>query len=220
MAINWSATGEMLSGLGTTGGAIAIIVAALVGQRAVADFRRQKQIEREIEHAERALAVAYQLEMALSAIRSPMTSGGEESESRSELEKTDWFAGTMEEIQKRIVHSNIFFQRIRRFSAQFDEALAVLPFVKAYFGPEAGKALSDLISTRHSVRVYADAYGDNPGTDLEFQKTIQSYIYEGFAHNGVDPIKNVVDESIAILDRVLIPVIRSVRTSDNALANP
>jgi hypothetical protein len=176
---DWSATGDMLSGIGTIAGALAIVMAAWLGRSAVTDYRHQKIVDRELQHAERALAVAYRIRLAVSSIRSPMSTAVELSTSKEELEKTDWFVELPEGGQNRTVQANVFYQRIRFFAPAFDEAVEVLPLVKAYFGDEAEKAMTELIHARHSVRVYADAYSRDEGADPEFSSKIRSYIWKG-----------------------------------------
>ena len=198
----------MLSGIGTIVGAVAIILAAILGRVAVASVRRQKQVERQIEHAEKALTAAYQLQAAASTIRSPLSTSTELSSSREELEATEWFDRLTEGQKDRTVQSNIFYQRIRHFEDVYNSALAVRPFVKAYFGDEADEAFRKLIHARQSVRVYADAYARDEGHDPKFSRKIESYIWEGAVVNGEDPIASEVGNAIKILESKLLPVIR------------
>ena len=209
MPIDWAATGAMLSGFGSLGGGFAILGAAYLGRRAVQDFRKQKTAEKEIDHAERALAAIYKVQSSLSSIRSPMSSAHELGEARAELEETDWFANLSNAQKDRTVQTNVFFQRIRHYQSDYDEALSVMPFVRAYFGDEVEKALRDLIHCRHSVRVYADAYGRDEGHDPDHSRTVESMIWEGAAPGGVDPVAAKANAALAILENALLPVIRS-----------
>lgn len=209
MSIDWAATGAMLTGWGTLGSAAAIVVAAYFGRQAVQDFRQQKTAEREIEHAERALAAVYRVESSLSSIRSPMSTAHELAEARSELEERPWFAELPERQQDRTVQTNVIYQRIRHYQTDYDDALSVMPFVRAYFGEEVEKALRDLTHCRHSVRVYADAYGRDTGRDQQHSERIESIIWEGAAPGGVDPIASKAKAALSILENALLPVIRS-----------
>lgn len=177
--IDWAATGQMVSGIGTLAGAKAIIVAAIVGRDVVASFRRQKQVERQIEHAERALTTSYQLKEAIGVIRSPLSTSHELASSREELETTDWFSNLENDEKSRTVQANVFYQRIRSFEDTYSSALSILPFVSAYFGKEAEEAFRKLIKARHTVRVYADAFSKDSRADRAFSRTIESYVWEG-----------------------------------------
>ena len=208
--IDWAATGQMLSGVGTIGSAFAILLAGLLGRQAAANFRRQKQAEREIEHAEKALAAAYKIESALSTIRSPLTTGSESSESSAELDEFEWFKMLSDNEKSKKTQSNVFYRRIRYFQDDFDSAIAVLPFVKAYFGNEADRALRDLIHCRHTIRVYADAYARDRMHDHDYSLKIESFIWEGAeVEDGMDPIGKRVRLDLKALEAVLLPVIRS-----------
>ena len=206
---DWAATGEMLSGIGTIGGAVARVVVAFLGRSAVTDFERQRQAERKIEHAEKALTVAYQLQSAIQAIRSPMSTASELEKSREEIEKNDWFNSLADNKKQRAIQANVFYQRIRSFQEFYDAGLSTLPFVKAYFGNDAEKSLRELIRARQSVGVYADAYMRDEGIEPEHTRTVASYIWEGGINpDGLDPIKSKTDAAIEQLESVLLPVIK------------
>lgn len=199
----------MISGIGTLAGAAAIVIAALLGRSAVTDFRQQKVAERELQHAEKALAAAYKMQSALSSIRSPLSTGIELSESEDELKDTDWFGGLLDAKKKRVIQSNVFYRRIRTFKEAFDEGIEMLPFVKAFFGEASEMALRDVIHARHTVRVYADAYTDDEGTDPDFSMTVRSNIWESGSATNTDPVKTKVEEAIAVLEGNLLPIIRT-----------
>lgn len=207
---DWAATGSMLSGLGTIGGGIAIVIAAFLGRQAASNFRKQKVAEREIDHAERALASAYKLQSAISFIRSPLSTATELDESREELDQTKWFKDLTEDKRSRIIQSNVFYRRIRRFEKDFDEANSLLPFVKAYFGEQVYESLRDLIHCRHTVRVYADAYARDEGHDPKHSRRNESFIWEGgLGEDGSDPIETRVVKAISTLEGALLPTIRT-----------
>lgn len=198
-----------MTGIGTIASALAIMAAGLLGREAVANFRRQKQVERQMAHAERTLAAAYRLDDAISSIRSPLSTSAELNDAGEELEKFDWFNQLDEQRKKRTVQTNVFYQRIRHFKSAFDEGLEMLPFVKAFFGDEEESALRELIRVRNSVRVYADAYSNDHAEDADFSKKIQSYIWEGMTDpSGNDPIKTECKKAISILEDSLLPIIR------------
>jgi len=207
--VDWAATGSMLSGIGTIGGAVALVVAAALGRRAIKDIRHEKITEREINYAERALTSAYKLANAISSIRSPITTGFETQQSRQELEETDWFANLDSESKERTVYSNIFYQRIRSYQDDFNEASLLLPSLKAFFGSETQNALREMIHARHIVRVYADAYIRDRGQNPDHSRTIERHIWEGALPDEIDPIASTCNSSVSKLEEVLLPIIRS-----------
>lgn len=86
-AIDWSATGAMLSGVGALGGAVAVLIAASVGKSTFEAWKRQKIEERRTELAETSLILAYKIQDAMSVIRSPVTMGDENDAAEQALRK-------------------------------------------------------------------------------------------------------------------------------------
>ena len=209
MPIDWAATGAMLTGIGTIAGAGSIIGAALLGKKAASNFREQKQAEREMEFAERALAVAYKLQSAFDAIRSPMSSASDLESAEGELKDQDWFVHLANGRKKQTIQANVFFQRVRHFEEDFDEALALVPFVRAYFGNAAGEALTDIVHCRRLVTVYAEAYAKNDFNDKSHTETIQAHIWRGWTSNDDDPVRKKIETALNVLEDQLSPVIRT-----------
>ena len=199
----------MLSGIGTVGGAVAVLIAAIVGRSAFADYRKQKLLERQIEHTDKALVCAYKLNMALSSIRSPMSTESESSESEADLTARNQFENVDADRRRLAIQANIFYIRARRHAEDFDDAVKALPFVKAYLGQKAFDALSELIGCRNSVLVYANAYADDRHVDSELSQKITEHIWEGYGdvHQG-DPIKRRIDTAIADLEEIALPILR------------
>lgn len=201
----------MLSGIGTIGGAAAVLVAAILGSNAFATYRQQKLLERQIEHADSALTSAYKLNLALSTIRSPMSTVGDLTESERSLDQEN-LARMTDDRRRLMIQANVFFTRANKFTGDFDKAIQSLPFVKAYLGNAAFDALSSIIRAKQTVLVYANAYSDDRGNDTEFRKKIEEHIWEGFGDHGDepggDPIQGTVNEAIAILEKIALPILR------------
>ena len=201
----------MLSGIGTIGGAAAVLVAAILGSNAFATYRRQKLLERQIEHADSALTSAYKLNMALSTIRSPMSTAGDLVESERALDQEN-LARMTDDRRRLMIQANVFFTRANKFTPDFDKAIQSLPFVKAYLGNSAFDALSSIIRAKQTVLVYANAYSDDRGNNPDFRRKIEEHIWEGFGNHGDkpggDPIQRTVNEAIAILEKIALPILR------------
>ena len=198
----------MLSGIGTVSGSVAIVVAAFLGRNALKNFRHQKVVERQVEQAEKALTVAYRLKDAISEMRSPMTLPHESEESRAELNGKDWFDSMPNDRQQRYVQSNVFYQRMRHHKDAFDMAFSIIPFAKAYFGPEAEESFRKILKCGRSVRVYADAYARDEGHDPDFSLKIENKIWEGASPDDEDNILTDINGAIAALEAKLLPIIR------------
>jgi hypothetical protein len=77
----------MLQGLGTMGGAIAVLAAAIIGSTTFKSWKRQKMAERKAEQAERILTVAYKVRRDLSHVRSPAMWNHETDAAEAELKE-------------------------------------------------------------------------------------------------------------------------------------
>ena len=214
MPVDWGATGDMLSGIGAISGAVAVGVAAWLGSDALRNFREQKISERQIEHAERTLAITYKLEDALKSLRSPMSTAHELTESEKQLQTQDGFKSMPESELKRFVQANVYYLRIRQSQTTFDEAFEALPYARAYFDREVEQSLRKLVQCRRTVQVYADAYARDRGVDAALDKKISETLWEGY---GDDPMTREIEGAIARTEDRLLKVIRM--TTSKALAN-
>ena len=195
----------MLAGLGAVGGSIALVIAAWVGNRVATDVRRDRHAEREMGHAESILTTAYRLKDIIAAIRSPMSTGGELSESESALAENDALKFGDENAKRRLIQANVFYLRANRHKDAFQAAYDLLPVAKAFFGDEVQDALFQFIKARHEVLVAADMYGRGPYQDADFNHKLERTFWTDFPD---DEIKPRLEASVETLERVLIPIIR------------
>mgnify|MGYP001232343643 CR=1 FL=1 len=191
MPIDWSATGEMLSGIGTIGGAAAVLVAAVLAKNTVDSWKRQKIAERKFEHAERTLVASYNAREALAHIRSPMIHGHELHSARQQLETEAGWAGFDKAKQDRLETAQAMINRMQDTQAAFAELADCTPFAKALFGDELDKALRQLHRQRWIVRTYVDAYADGGG-DPEWLVEVRSEMWQ-----PMDSTKGKVSAAIA-----------------------
>lgn len=85
---DWAATGSCLQAIAGFASAAAIIYAARKGLNTFAQWRRQRQADRQIAVAERVLTLVYRAKDAFRAIRSPAVFSGELSQAEESLEQT------------------------------------------------------------------------------------------------------------------------------------
>lgn len=209
MSIDWSATGDMLSGIGTIGGAVAVLIVAILGSDALTNFRAQKMAERQMEHAEEILATSYRLKSALDQIRSPFSSSTELEKSKADLEKGDVLNGMPAARAEKFVQANVYYIRSNNFSEEFSKAYDLLPYAAAYFGQEVKNSLEMLIQNRHRIRVFADAYARDRGSDNVLDKQVSAALWKGYAIDTEDDqITKTTDAAVENLEGVLIPIIR------------
>lgn len=99
--IDWAATGDMLSGIGTVVGALAVIVAAVIGSRTFDNWKRQKLAERHIEQAERILTATYKVRRGLSHVRSRMMWAHETAAAEEQLKASDEWERAFPESERK-----------------------------------------------------------------------------------------------------------------------
>ena len=207
--IDWSATGDMLSGLGTLGGAIVIAITAYLGRDALNMFVLQHQSERKLQHAEAILTAAYKIARALDAIRNPFASSHELEISKKELEGNNSFDDIPKIRRDRHIQANVFYIRARYFNDDFDHAENLVPVAAAFFGKIVKDALESLIKNRFNVSIYADAYSRSIGSDEDFDRKISAAMWKGSATNPEhDEITISTNKAISELEENLFPVVR------------
>ncbi len=176
--IDWSATGAMLSGLGTLIGAFAVIYAASI-------WKKQKIAERRMVLAEKILHSAYDAKRALDAIRSPF--------SYLDLKLT--------KEQQRSATATDYSNRLQNTSTQQQALFDNIPMAKALYG-KYGEALEKALSSLHhqfhlihlDVQEYTSQHYES--YDLELKTKIRNSMYGGAAH-GQDDRNNEMSRNIA-----------------------
>lgn len=159
-AIDWVATGSMLSGWGTLAGSGAVIFAAVKAGDAVTNWKRQKIAERKMEIAERILTASYKAQAALARVRSPFMWANEEYAAREKLEEHAAFDENTPERQKRLVVAQAYFSRIdagRDDRLLLDEAK---PLAKVLLGDAVESAIGNLSHQFWVIQTYVEEYID------------------------------------------------------------
>ena len=190
MPIDWSATGDMLSGIGAVGGAVTALVAAILAKNTVESWKQQKVAERKFEHAERTLVATYNAREALAHVRSPLIHAHELHSARQELEASPEWTTVDDAKQDRMITAQAMVNRMAHTQAAFTELAACIPFAKAMFGNDLEEALRELHRQRWIVRTYIDAYVD--GGDGDWMVEVRSELW-----NSMDAPKGKVSDAVA-----------------------
>jgi len=205
--IDWVATGAMMQGFGTIGGAIAVFWGAW---RATDAWKEQKRLERRQEVADRILTATYKAKSALSYIRSFMLHGHELAAASELLEKDEDYQLQLAAKQKRIVSAQVYYTRIantRKDQLALEECL---PLARALFGEEIEKAASDLLHQFWIVQVNANSYVDDwNGNDQNFTKSIRRALTEADATPGeANEVSEKIATAVATIERVCVPALK------------
>lgn len=206
-AVEWSAFGTALSGAGTVVGAVAVIVAALVGSRTFESWRKQTLSQRRIDQAERILTAAYKARSALGYVRSPLMEAHELKMAESHLEKQESWAAVDDKRKSRMGLTQSYYNRL---NAVLDERRAVeecLPMARALFGEPVEKALELLNRQFHLVQIAVDS-NSLDGNDREFARSLREDISSSSGSDRRNKMNDLIEEQVKQIEAVCVPVLR------------
>ena len=218
MAIDWSATGAMLSGIGGIAAAIAIGAAALVGKRTVDDWREEKLGERRFELAEQILVTAYRCRDELARVRNGALSS-QEIEAAVTLLKA---RGHEIKVGNDDVDRKVFAQGIelRLENAVWSDFDRLRPRALAYFGDAAVKGIQCALEQKRRTWAGALRYfvlqSPDPFANAQalaaFDKNLEELehlVMAGRIDGRDDEIALAMDDAVRDLESLLLPVLRS-----------
>lgn len=142
-AIDWSATGTFVGGVGTVLGAVAVIVTAAKAADTFRQWKLQRLEDRRMELAEQALATVYKLDPAITFIRSPMVSGEENAAARQTLRDQNLINDETPEPRVNVLTTaQATLNRIRSYRELFDKLAEIRPVIRTIFGLETEQSLA------------------------------------------------------------------------------
>lgn len=222
-AIDWDATGSMLSGWGTLIGAGAVIYAGIKG---FDQWKKQKLTERKMEIAERIHTASYRAQAALNRVRSPMMWAAEEYAARAKLEEDKEFIGNNpKDRQKRLVTAQAYYTRLSKVREERLALEEAKPLANVLFGQPVEQALEKLDHQFWVVQTYVDEYidhgeapppGNGPepnGLYIQWQernKLIKAAIYRHH-RNDDDEIGKAVKEASAVIDAAVAEILTGTK---------
>lgn len=201
----------MLQGIGTIGGALAVLAAAWFGASTFERWRQQKLSERRIEQAERILTATYKVRRQLSYVRSPAMWKNEEDAAEAKLkENGQWDEAGGDNERKKMTTAQAYYTRI--FNAKDDrQALdECLPMARALFGEELEQALDKLNRQFWTVQVAVDAImRDRQGLDRPFRQKMDRVVWEEYAGDDeVNEVDQTIAEQVKTIEDICVPVLR------------
>jgi hypothetical protein len=208
VAIDWSATGDMLAGIGAIAGAAAIVGAAWLGRLAIADYRNQKLADKEIDAAEAVLTAAYREEDALEGMRGRFMPAGELHASEEQLKELGLPLDGMSNSEKMAyVQRGVVYRRAEFFKNDFDAVFQAIPAARAYFGTEIVERLKALPRARNRILHSADFLpmmekDSLRSDDAAFWRGVRCDVF-GIPVDGVDTLSDEVKGAIVRLETKL-----------------
>lgn len=155
-AVDWGATGDFWSGIGTTAGAVAVVVATFKAKNALDDWKAQKLSERKIEQAERILEAAYEARDALAYVRQANLPELEKEKAHAELIKRSAMPFSEVSIQLRMA-SQARLMRLDSVQQKAEKLLNCRPMAKAFFNDALYNAITLLHDQFVQLRFHLDA---------------------------------------------------------------
>ena len=215
--IDWSATGSMIAGIGTSIGAGAVIYAAHKGADTFNEWRRQKHHERCISLAEEILTLTYKLKRAFEGIRSPAIFAGEMSEIAEKLRESG-LIDREEEPDQLLTTAQAALSRTDFHRGLFDRLLDNIPVAKAIFGDQVADQMNVFWSLRVRITTAAHSYvrdrrslpagSDRQLRQQERRERNENILWAGGDENGIDQFEVDLVGAIAHLERFLLPILR------------
>lgn len=207
MPIDWSATGDMLSGLGTIGGAAAVAWGAHRAADTLRGWKNQKIAERKFEHAERTVIACFNAKVALEHVRGRTLWAHEFSSARKDLEQQEGWALIPEGRRDRLFGVQARFNRLKQTYAEQEELAACIPLAKAMFEQSLETALSNLHRQFWIIRTWNDALAEDEGGDPEFSVKIRRELMSEDPEDS--EVTKTIAASLADVDAICLPVLRA-----------
>ena len=177
-AIDWSATGDFWSGIGTMVGAVAVFVTAAKAADTINYWKAQKLAELKIDQAGKILTAVYEAKDALEYARGVMTWAYELDKAREEAEKFERWGVSLPAERDRLVTAQARLNRLNQIRDKQKALVERLPMAKALWNDELRQALTDFHHQFWVLETYIQAYvDDEQGVDADFTKRIREGMY-------------------------------------------
>lgn len=207
MTIDWSATGSMISGVGSWvqagagffGGA-AVLIAAKRAADTFGSWKRQKITERHMYQAESILTATYRAKYVLIELRNPIHSRMEQNKAARCLMELRPQSGDFQ----AMVTAQVYFNRLEDAMEARMGIYRAIPFGKTFWGDAMEEALVKLHQQFYLVATYASEHANHDYTMVDHEsiarrKLIRDALYFNEAEQN-DEIGTNTREAVAIIE--------------------
>lgn len=207
-ATEWTAFGNVLLGVGTVVGALAVIVAAVLASNTFDSWRKQTLSQRRIEQAERILTATYKVRRGLSHVRNPMLWGYEIQHAEDYLKQKDELPS--DDIEKRkLATAQVYFTRLNEVLDDRKSLEECQPMARALFGEGLELAMDSLNRQFQVVNAAVQAqYRFEENTDRKFRERIEATLWSGYPPSGENKLDREIAEQVATIEKSCVPVLR------------
>lgn len=211
-----SAIGVFLQGVGTVLGAIAVIVAGILGASSLKKWRAQKIADRKFDQAERIIVAAYNVRRDLAYLRNPFISARELADAERQLIDSDLGLTEDPDRRKPFITQQAYFSRLNAAFENRKQLLDCQPMARALFGERLEGALETLGQQFGVVQASLEFLPSlsSGSDDPEFRKQIYRTITRGHqsAENEVD---RTIADQIKTVEDICLPILRLGGTEEN-----
>ena len=193
--IDWSATGQMISGLGTWFGGGALLWATIKGRESLADWRSQKLLDREIAIAEDVLTAAYEARSAIKSTRVRLLQGAEVDRATQQLKSSQ----SAPEIEDGLVTAQTLMNRLD--GKIYDLLFAVLPKAKAVLGNDVSEKIGAIANIWTETAIDIQLMAHHVGNAAVNHK-------QAFYGTGENSASAKLDRIVADLEGLVLPILR------------
>jgi len=204
-AIEWTAFGAVLSGIGTVVGALAVICAARYASDTFDGWRQQKLSERNMGQAERILTAAYKARRALNYVRSPWMYPHEKTKAEELLEKQHGW--TTSSKKQNLITVQAYYNRLDAVHEERQAVEECLPMARALFGEQVEKALDTLYQQFQLVRNAAEM-SDIDEDDKELARKVREDLSTASGNDRPNKMNVLIEEQVNLIENQLSPILR------------
>lgn len=208
--VDWAATGTMLQGIGAIIGAIAVIIAALVGGTTFRAWRRQQLLQKHMSIAEQILSAVFQAREQLANARLPIMGASERAVAKEKL-IADGHQIDKSDETANIISAQVFLLRSFENPDTWKKLEQSKGLAFAYFGDDIPSAIDRILAQLYRFRVDANAWADDDKSNRAHSAKLYSTLVRGI-EGELDVFAATVDQAVTDIEKVLRPILTEART--------
>jgi hypothetical protein len=200
--VDWSVTGEFLSGLGAVLGAFAIVYAACLARETFGSWAKKETFKSNREHAVSILVAFEKARFALKEVRSPAMYPLESEIAEAKLRQP---GATPTNFQ---IGAQVILDRLASKQTEWDRIFDLMPVAKVLFSTDARDNLFEIFLVRQQVWAAAMSY-PSVGSEPNLRKEIEQTMW--LLDNETDPLLKRLEDTNEALTKLLQESIRGER---------
>lgn len=212
-AIDWDATGSMMSAMAAWVAVLVAICAAIKAASSYEDWRRQKLAERHIAHAETILAATYRAQYNLIEIRQPLTRL-ERQQAQNKLEAEGALGRLSSSRESQRIDTEVYLKRVEDAAEGRLAIYRAIPYAKAFLHQDMEQALLTLHGQFKRVAEYAIENDQHNYRNADEDSRIRGrLIREALSYDEEQPrdeIGSAVADAISTIESHCLSILRPV----------